>query len=181
MKVWQESELVSAAGGVATVKTSTGTETPYACDNTVIGALDMVPDKGLLGERSRYRNLHRTTAALRRTTSIAGCRAPQHSAPAPSRITALKETRLRNQSAAAPRTKVNEGLRPSRRRPCCEDGRGAPRGPFEPIGGATPLPGAASDIRRPRAFRGAFLDGETVQRGRLREWLGADVRTTRGG
>ena len=47
MKVWQESEL----GGVATVKTSTGTETPYACD-TVIEALDMVPNKALLDELS---------------------------------------------------------------------------------------------------------------------------------
>lgn len=51
MKVWQESELVSAAGGVATVKTATGTETPYACD-TVIEAMDMLPNKAMLDELS---------------------------------------------------------------------------------------------------------------------------------
>ena len=51
MEVWQESELVSAAGGVATVKTATGTETPYACD-TVIEAMDMLPNKAMLDELS---------------------------------------------------------------------------------------------------------------------------------
>ncbi|OUO92487.1 hypothetical protein B5F40_00900 [Gordonibacter sp. An230] len=49
MKVWQESELASAGGGTATVKTSTGTETPYACD-TVVEAMDMLPNKDLLDE-----------------------------------------------------------------------------------------------------------------------------------
>lgn len=48
-KVWQESELVAAGGGAVTVKTSTGTETTYPCD-TVIAAMDMLPNKDLLDE-----------------------------------------------------------------------------------------------------------------------------------
>jgi 2,4-dienoyl-CoA reductase-like NADH-dependent reductase (Old Yellow Enzyme family)/thioredoxin reductase len=48
-KVWPEAELVAAGNGTATVKADTGTEITYPCD-TVIAAMDMLPNKDMLGE-----------------------------------------------------------------------------------------------------------------------------------
>jgi thioredoxin reductase len=48
-RVWAQAELKSVGGGNATVKTNTGTEVTYLCD-TVIEALDMLPNKDMLDE-----------------------------------------------------------------------------------------------------------------------------------
>ena len=45
-RVWEQAELLEAAGGQARVKTAHGAETIYACD-TVVDARDMLPNEGL--------------------------------------------------------------------------------------------------------------------------------------
>ena len=45
-RVWEQAELLEAAGGQARVKTAHGAETVYACD-TVVDARDMLPNEGL--------------------------------------------------------------------------------------------------------------------------------------
>lgn len=50
-RVWNEAELSSIGGGKATVKTKAGAEVTYDCD-TVIEAMDMLPNKDLLDELS---------------------------------------------------------------------------------------------------------------------------------
>ena len=48
-RVWEQAELLEAAGGQARVKTAHGAETVYACD-TVVDARDMLPNEGLADE-----------------------------------------------------------------------------------------------------------------------------------
>lgn len=48
-RVWEQAELLEAAGGQARVKTAHGAETVYACD-TVVDARDMLPNEGLAEE-----------------------------------------------------------------------------------------------------------------------------------
>ncbi len=48
-RVWEQAELLEAAGGLARVKTAHGAETAYACD-TVVDARDMLPNEGLAEE-----------------------------------------------------------------------------------------------------------------------------------
>ena len=45
-RVWEQAELLEAAGGQARVKTAHGAETVYACD-TVVDTRDMLPNEGL--------------------------------------------------------------------------------------------------------------------------------------
>lgn len=48
-RLWPEAELVKVGEGEVTVRTVNGSETTYACD-TIIEALDMVPNSGMLEE-----------------------------------------------------------------------------------------------------------------------------------
>ena len=48
-RVWEQAELLEAAGGQARVKTAHGAETTYACD-TVVDARDMLPNEALADE-----------------------------------------------------------------------------------------------------------------------------------